>query len=244
MDDETTNNALDVFLDEEEDEDALAHFKYHEEELLSEDTEAEILRRLEAEPDPARRERLEHRRQLLRMVRPLRDPLIAMREQIDRTPHERGQELGRVLVALGQWLAAPDWAASEQHMREHADLLLGDLVDQAMDMMQSVLPDDPKLAIHRTLIGECRKYGIERAFADLVWYINLTRGRPVAYHVINFLCARDDAEVEQLMAEHGDVLGTEDARTYLEELLGLARAQGDAEMCVRAEARLALLASQ
>jgi hypothetical protein len=62
--------------------------------------------------------------------------------------------------------------------------------------------------------------------------------------VINFLCARDDAEVERLMAEHGDVLGTEDARKYLEELLALARAQGDAEGCARAEERLALLASQ
>jgi hypothetical protein len=167
-----------------------------------------------------------------------------MRERIDQAPHERSQELGRVLIAFSQWLATPDWAASEQYMHEHADLLLGDLVDEAMDLMQSVLPDDPKLAIHRTLIGQCRQLGIERAFDDLVWYLNLTQGRPVAVHVIDFLCARDEAEIERLMVEHGDVLGTEDARKYLEELLALARVQGDAEACARAEERLALLASQ
>jgi hypothetical protein len=244
MNDETTKGALDAFLDEEEDEQALAQFKYHEDELLSEATEAEILRRLEAELDPARRERLERRRALLRMVRPLRDPLIAVRERIDQAPRARSQELGRVLIAFSHLLGAPDWAISEQHMREHADLLLGDLVDEAIDTLESVLPDNPRIKLHRTLIGECRKHGIERAFADLVWYINLTRGRPVAFHVINFLCARDEAEVERLMAEHGDVLGTEDAREYLEELLGLARAQGDAEASARAEERLALLASQ
>ncbi|HWN66137.1 MAG TPA: hypothetical protein VNM90_00790 [Haliangium sp.] len=244
MNDEATTNALDVFLDEDEDEEALAHFKYHEEELLSEDTEAEILRRLEAERDPARRERLERRRELLRMVRPLRDPLIAVREHIDQVPHERSQELGRVLIAFSQLLGAPDWAASEQHMREHADLLLGDLIDEAIDMVESVLADNPRLKLHRTLIGECRKHGIERAYADLVWFIGLTRGRPVSFTVIDFLCAEDEAEVERLMTEHGDVLGTDDARQYLEELLALARAQGDTRTCARAEERLALLAAQ
>jgi hypothetical protein len=241
---ETTNDAIDFFLEAEDDEEALSQLKYREDELLSEATEAEILRRLESELDPARRARLEHRRELLRMVRPLRDPLVAVRERIDQAPRERSQELGRVLIAFSHWLAAPDWASSEKHMRAHADLLLGDLVDEAMDLLDSVLPDNPKLELHRTLLGQCRKQGIERAFADLVWYIGLTRGRPVAYTVINFLCAKDDSEVERLMAEHGDVLGTEDARQYLEELLALARAQGDAKTCARAEERLALLAAQ
>jgi hypothetical protein len=244
MVDETTNDAIDFFLEAEDDEEALSRFKYREDELLSEAAEAEIQRRLETERDPVRRERLEHRRELLRMVRPLRDPLVAVRERIDQVPRERSQELGRVLIAFSHWLAAPDWASSEQHMREHADLLLGDLVDDAMDLMESVLPDNPKLELHRTLIGQCRKQGIERAFADLVWYINLTQGRPVAFPVISFLCAEDDSEVEQLLAEHGDVLGTADARKYLEELLALARAQGDDLMCARAEQRLALLAAQ
>lgn len=242
MTDETAA-ILDVFLDADDQEEAISHLKDHEHELLSEAAEAEMLRRHQAEPDPALRQRVEDRLELVRMLRPLRDHLLAVRAHLEQVPEEHGEELGRVHVALHGWLRARSWEDSEAYLQQHAGVLLGERVDEALDLLAHVLPDNAQLQLHRALLGNCRRLGIARAYAELKWFAGLARN-PVALPVISFVCAETDEELERVLTERGEVLATEDARLFLEDLLAQARRRNDAQMCERAEERLAMLTGQ
>ena len=165
-----TRAIIDAFLGAEDQDEAVAHLKDHEHDLLSEDAEAEMVRRHEAEAEPALRQRMEDRIELVRMLRPLRDPLLVVREHLAQVPAEHSLELGRVHMALHGWLRAPNWEDSEAYLLEHADALLGDDVDEALDLIVRVLPDNAQLQLHRALLGNCRKLGIQRAYAELKWF--------------------------------------------------------------------------
>lgn len=234
---------IDVFLGAENQEEAIAHLKDHEYELLSEDAEAEILRRHQTEPDPLLRQRVEDRLELVRLLRPVRDHLLAVREHLAQIPEEQSQQLGRMHLALYGWLRAPSWEDSEAYLRDNAGVLLTGEADEAFDLLARVLPDNAQLQLHRSLLENCRKLGIARAYAELKAFAELARNK-VALPVIGFVCAESDDEIEEVLVEHGELLATDDARQFLEGLLALAQARADRKMRARAEERLALLTGQ
>lgn len=234
---------IDVFLGAENQEEAIAHLKDHEYELLSEDAEAEIVRRHQTESDPLRRQRVEDRLELVRMLRPVREHLLAVREHLAQIPEEQSHQLGRVHLALYGWLRAPSWEDSEAYLRDNAGVLLGDEADEAFELIARVLPDNAQLHLHRSLLENCRKLGIARAYAELKAFAELARNK-VALPVIGFVCAESDEEVEQVLIEHGELLATEEARLFLEDLLALAEERQDARMRARAEERLVMLTGQ
>lgn len=238
-----TRALIDAFLGAEDQEDAISHLKDHEHELLSEDAEAEMRRRHEVEIEPALRDRMEDRIELVRMLRPRRDHLLEVRAHLEQVPAEHGLELGRAHVALYGWLRAKNWEDSEAYLHEHAGVLLGDSADEAFDLLARVLPDNAELKLHRALLGNCRKLGIQRAYAELKWFAELARN-PVALPVISLVCAETDEELERVLIERGELLATEAARLFLEDLLALARKRNDTQMCARAEERLAMLTAQ
>jgi len=242
MTDQTTA-IIDVFLDAEDQEEAIAHLKDHEYELLSEDAEAEILRRHQAERDPSLRQRVEDRLELVRMLRPLRDHLLAVRAHLAQIPEEHSQQLGRVHLALYGWLRAPSWEDSEVYLHDNAGVLLGDDADEAFELIARVLPDNAQLQLHRSLLENCRTLGIARAYAELKAFAELSRSK-VALPVLSFVCAESDEEVDRILVEQGELLATEDARLFLEDLLALAQKRKDTRMCERAGERLAMLTAQ
>ena len=66
------------------------------------------------------------------------------------------------------WINTPNWQASCDYLREHADMLLSDAVQPVFDELELETPDNPTLQQHRTLLGAAQQHGIDVAYRELL----------------------------------------------------------------------------
>ena len=62
----------------------------------------------------------------------------------------------------------PNWQASCDYLREHADMLLSDAVQPVFDELELEAPDNPTIQQHRTLLGAAQQHGIDVAYRALL----------------------------------------------------------------------------
>ncbi len=58
----------------------------------------------------------------------------------------------------------PDWAQSEAYLRAHADELLSDEAEAALEMLRRANPEHPAIPQHQALLRRAREVGIEAAY--------------------------------------------------------------------------------
>jgi hypothetical protein len=66
------------------------------------------------------------------------------------------------------WINTPNWQASCDYLRAHADMLLSNAVQPVFDELELETPDTPTLQQHRTLLGAAQQHGIDVAYRVLL----------------------------------------------------------------------------
>ncbi len=72
--------------------------------------------------------------------------------------------LGPLLV---EWIETPDWGSSESYLREHADELLTEDGETALQVLQLANRDVEAIAMHVRLLHVCLGQGVDAAYARL-----------------------------------------------------------------------------
>jgi hypothetical protein len=154
--------------------------------------------------------------------------------------------LGETLVV---WVNAPDWAASEAFLRQHADELLTEDGETVVALLQLTNRYVQDVDIHAHLLHACREHGIDAAYAQL--HVDLVADEleeagvladdPLTQAVVAYLRAVDDAAARAVLAAQATLLSSPAARAVMEMFLDAARASGDAAVTERVARRMVLL---
>ena len=120
-----------------------------------------------------------------------------------------------VLQLVIEWITTPTWDESESLIAEHADTLLGDPALAAIEHLMDVNPGDDNLQMHRRLLSHARTAGIDAVYAQLR---NDLRLAGLTRLVTTWLHAPTPAAAQELLAEHGDALLSEEVAGFVETL--------------------------
>jgi hypothetical protein len=66
------------------------------------------------------------------------------------------------------WINTPNWQASCDYLRAHAEMLLRDAAQPVFDELELEAPDNPTLQQHRTLLGAAQQHGIDVVYRALL----------------------------------------------------------------------------
>ncbi|RIK55746.1 MAG: hypothetical protein DCC57_04865 [Chloroflexi bacterium] len=103
------------------------------------------------------------------------------------------QALGDKFVA---WIQTPDWDASQQYLRKHADELLTDAGEAALKLLLEANPGHEQIELHITLLRRCRAVGIEAAYAEF------HQATAINAAMNALMAAASLPELEQALAAH------------------------------------------
>ncbi len=148
--------------------------KAHEAELLSDEALAALEAMVEA-GDESEAERQEGAVDYVALLRSCREMGIdaaydAFLGIAREEPSDEGPDLSallrtaNVVALIEEWLAAPDAAAAQAFLREHADDLLSDQGEEALNVKLLLNPGSEILRAQRDLLRACRTMGIDEAY--------------------------------------------------------------------------------
>lgn len=184
----------------------------------------------EAESAEAEGDEAEAMRERLAILREFREPGGAL---------EQAQTLIDNLI---EWMKAPDGAASEAYLQQHANELLTDQAQAMLELLLRMNDNNSQMQWLLGLLARCRELGIAEAYAELRNSSEAAEEptrTPVQQAVLEFIEAETDAAARELLAVNDSPLLTLDARRLLESYVK-AYGQQNAEVRAHLEARLAL----
>jgi tetratricopeptide (TPR) repeat protein len=126
---------------------------------------------------------------------------LNQRDQPQADAADKGSDLQAVADLLIGWIETADWAASQAYLTQHAEHLLTDDAERALQLLQRGNPQTGSIPQHLALLQRSREVGIEQAYQELQAFVRAAQD-PAMQAMQALLQVKDAESFEAALTAH------------------------------------------